>query len=194
MDSLPLCAATSAQLDAALSAQSLHHLSADVAAHIAACPDCLASYLRAAERLELRHAGDDDPTHGLAGLSAGPIRRVVLSRAVLKLALPPARVARAPVRGLGDDEYVLYSDGEGVAQSQLTVMVRDSGDGTWEMVVSTTPPLVGLLRLAAGATRMMAPFLSDGSATLKAIPFALLLSEKAPDLELIILPVRGTAS
>lgn len=121
------------------------------------------------------------------------IRRIIIDRAVLALALPPPPLALAPSRGMGGDGFVLFEDGENPSQAHFTVMVRDSGDGTWQMEVTTSPPLVGLLRLSAGTKRFTVPFFPDGRATINAIPFSLLADREAPDLELIVLPVQGNA-
>lgn len=157
--------------DAASAAAAYQH----VWRHLWGCPGCLAGYL-----------GDGAQPGPEAG-GAAP-RRILLTRALLRLALPAAQIARAPTRGHGGDGFVLFEDGASDEEAHLTVMVRDSGDGTWQMVVITRPPIIGKLRLSAGTTRMVAPFSSDGRATLSAIPFALLADHVAPDLELIILP------
>lgn len=120
--------------------------------------------------------------------------RIVIERAVLALALPAQQIAGAPLRGYGGDGFVLFDDGGRSGDSHFTVTVRDSGDGTWQMEVITRPPLVGLLRLSSGATRLTAPFSPDGSATISAIPFDLLADQSAPDLELIVLPAQGGAA
>jgi hypothetical protein len=197
MDTTLPCEAVIVELTSALRTQSLDRVPAEVAAHIGACPDCLGDYLLAVERLEAEGAGVavplQSPLAGMLERASGPTRRIVLSRAALALSLPPPQVALGPLRGFGADDHILFSDGDGMAQAQLTVMVRDSGNGTWEMVVNTTPPIVGLLRVSSGARRMTAPFANDGSATISAIPYTMLVAQEAPDVELIILPVMKSA-
>lgn len=163
--------------------------------HLWTCPDCLDDYLTSRSWLEEEQAGLVAPlrlpTPSLVERAIGAIRRIVIERAVLRLALPSPQLALAPVRGPGGDGFLLFEDGENPSQAHFTVMVRDSGDGTWQMEVITRPPLVGLLRLSAGETRLTAPFLPNGSATIRAIPFSLLADGDAPDIELIVLPVDG---
>lgn len=165
--------------------------------HLWGCPDCLDDYLTAAEWLQAEQAGEITPLQAPVGrplkraISAS--RRIVLPRSVLALAIPAPQIALSPLRGFGGDGFVLFEDQEGGTQAHLTVMVRDGGNGTWQMVVTTKPPVVGMLRLTAGDTKLTAPFLSDGSATINAIPFSLLSDHEAPDVELIVLPVRDAA-
>lgn len=165
--------------------------------HLWSCLVCLEDYLVAGEWLEAEQAGLLAPlklsTRTPIERAIGAIRRIVLTRSVLTLAIPPPQIALAPQRGVGGDGFVLFEDNEGSPQAHLTVLVRDSGDGTWELIVRTSPPVVGLLRVAAGDTRLTAPFLGDGSATISAIPFALLADQQAPDMELIVLPVQSAA-
>lgn len=165
--------------------------------HMWSCPSCLEDYLVAGEWLEAERAGQlaplKLPARSPVERAIGAIRRIVLSRAVLSIALPPPQIALAPLRGAGGDGFVLFEDGEGSPQAHLTVLVRDSGDGTWELIVRTNPPVVGRLRVASGDTQLTAPFLGDGSATISAIPFALLADQQAPDLELIVVPVERAA-
>lgn len=162
--------------------------------HLWRCPSCFADYLTTLEWLDAEQADLVAPLRLPANTvierAIGVIRRIVLSRSVLALVLPPPPLALAPLRGSGGDGFVLFEDGGGPAQAQITISVSDSGDGTWELSVTTRPPIVGLLRLSAGATRMAAAFNGDGSATIGAIPFTLLSDQNSPDLELIVLPVR----
>lgn len=165
--------------------------------HLWSCPDCLDDYLTSRSWLAEEQAGQIAPLHlptaSPVERAITAIRRIIIDRAVLALALPPPRLALAPTRGVGGDGFVLFEDGENFSQAHFTVMVRDSGDGTWQMEVTTSPPLTGLLRLSAGETRFTVPFLPDGRATISAIPFSLLADREAPDLELIVLPVQSDA-
>jgi len=165
--------------------------------HVWSCPSCLEDYLVAGEWLEAEQAGQlaplQLPARSPIERAIGAIRRIVLARSVLAIALPPPQIVMAPLRGAGGDGFVLFEDGEGSVHAHLTVLVRDSGDGSWELIVRTNPPVVGLLRVASGDTQLTAPFLGDGSATISAIPFALLADQQAPDLELIVLPVQRAA-
>lgn len=163
--------------------------------HLWCCPDCLDDYLTSRAWLEEEQAGQIAPLRlpapGPVGRAISAIRRIVIERSVLALALPSPQLALGPLRGLGGDGFVLFEDGEGSPQAHFTVVVRDSGDGTWQMEVTTRPALIGFLRLSAGETRLTAPFSSNGSATISAIPYSLLADHNAPDLELIVLPAQG---
>lgn len=166
--------------------------------HLWRCPDCLDAYLTSLAWQEEEQAGRIAPlrqaTPGLVEQALTAIRRIIIKRSVLALALPPPALALAPLRSPGGDGFVLFEDGENPLHAHFTVMVRDNGDGSWQMVVTTRPPLFGLLRLSAGETRLTASFLPDGSATIDEIPFSLLAEREAPDIELIVLPVQGGAT
>jgi len=189
------CEACQAGL-AALSAQEPADWAGAIAAyplvwrHLWSCPACLDDYLTALERAPGAQAGTLREA-GLPGQAIAAIRRITVPRSVLALALPPPRLSASPLRGHGDNEFVIFEDGGYDPQAHLTVTVRDSGDGTWELTVTTHPPVVGRLRLSAGTTRLVSEFRGDGSATIHQIPFALLGDEAAPDLELIIVPVHA---
>jgi len=121
--------------------------------------------------------------------AAASIWRVRLTRPTLTMALPSRQPALALTRGGQTDTYVLFDEAEdGPEPRELTITVREQAGDVWQMVARMQPPPEGLLVLAAGALRLVAPFELDGTAVIHDIAADLLIDPQAPDLEISVMP------
>lgn len=119
------------------------------------------------------------------------ITRIVLSRHTLNLSIPHTRGPAAAVRGEGENTFVLFDGTEGDPPRQLTVVVREAGETSWEMQVTAAPPVVGVFLMTIGVQNFAGRFRNDGSATIPHIPADVLNDPDAPSVELAILPIAA---
>lgn len=121
--------------------------------------------------------------------AAASIWRVPLTRSTLRLSLPSREPVFAITRGTPTDTYVLYDEAEDEPEPrELMITVQKQAGDVWQMVARMQPPPEGLLVLAAGALRLVAPFESDGTAVIQDIADDLLIDPQSPDLEVSVMP------
>lgn len=112
------------------------------------------------------------------------VRQVRLNRQFLESALPNRMLTTAALRG-SDDRYVLFDETEDEPESrQFTIIAEEEGDGLWKVVVTVKPPPAGLLVLTIGTFRLVAPFNTEGMATIWDISSDVLLAPNGPEIEM----------
>ncbi|GAB4446729.1 MAG: hypothetical protein OHK0015_50310 [Chloroflexi bacterium OHK40] len=117
-----------------------------------------------------------------------PLIHIVLTRRALQLALPATEVAR----GGSEDVYVLFDGTEGDPPRRLTIVVtEDSERSSWDMQVTTAPPVSGRLLVTVGVQSFSGRFDGSGAVAITGIPSVLLADEDGPPFELAILPPRA---
>lgn len=131
------------------------------------------------------------PLHNRAITRLSPIPRLKLPRQFLHYALA-ARATLGETWG-ADDLETTISD-EHTVGYQFTVSVYYRPEGTWCFIAKIAPPITGYVHLTLGASVFHAPFDSNGTALIDALPADLLLSSDGPDMVIDVAPAIGAVT
>lgn len=147
--------------------------------HLWSCTEC-------AETYALTRALLADERQGLFTPEATPVDVVRLPRHFLSQALPKSSPELGAPRGSDDSALVLVEE-ELSEGRQLVLSAQEHSADAWSMTITVTPPLVGGIVAALGASTYLAPFDTAGHAILPALPATLLTADHGPDLTLTLL-------